>query len=94
MALRVRLRDLAAARVRYGYRRLHLVLQREGWRVNHTRVYRLSRPEGLSRRLKHRKKRPSHLRVVTPMAQAPHEPWSLDCSSDSLANGRRFRAFT
>ena len=93
-ALRLRLRDFAAARVRYGYRRLHIVLQREGWRVNHTRVYRLYRLAGLSLRLKHRKKRPSHLRGVTPMAQAPNEQWSLDFISDSLANGRRFRAFT
>lgn len=93
-ALRLRLRDLAAARVRYGYRRLHLLLQREGWRVNHKRVYRLYQLEGLSLRLQHRKKRPSHLRVVIPLAQAPNEHWSLDFISDSLADGRRFRAFT
>jgi len=93
-ALRMRLRDLAAARVRYGYRRLHILLQREGWQVNHKRVYRLYRLEGLSLRLKHRKKRPSHLRVVPPNARAPDERWSLDFISDSLADGRRFRAFT
>jgi transposase InsO family protein len=62
-ALRMRLRDLAAARVRYGYRRLHVLLQREGWQVNHTRVYRGYRLEGLSRRVKSKKKRTSHLRV-------------------------------
>ncbi len=73
-ALRVRLRDLAAAQVRYGYRRLHVWRPREGWRVNHKRVYRLYRLEGLSLRFKSRKKRPSHLRVAMPMAQAPHEP--------------------
>ena len=44
----MRIRDLAAARVRYGYRRLHILLQREGWSVNHKRVYRLYRQEGLS----------------------------------------------
>jgi putative transposase len=93
-ALRLRLRGLAAARVRYGYRRLHILLQREGWRVNHKRVYRLYRLEGLSLRLKQRRKRPSHLRVVTPTAQAPNEHWSLDFISDSLADGRRFRALT
>jgi putative transposase len=82
-ALRMRLRDLAAVRVRYGYRRLHILLQREGWRVNHQRVYRLYRLEGLSLRLKRRKKRPSHLRVVMPAAQAPHEHWSLDFITDS-----------
>jgi putative transposase len=41
MGLRIRLRDLAAARVRYEYRRLHILLQREGWPVNHKRIYRL-----------------------------------------------------
>ena len=80
--------------MRYGYRRLHILLQREGWRVNHKRVYRLYRLEGLSLRLKHCQKRPSHLRAVMPAAQAPYEQWSLDFISDSLADGRRFRAFT
>ena len=47
-ALRLRLRDLAASRVRYGYRRLHVLLQREGWRVNHKRVYRLYQEEDLT----------------------------------------------
>ena len=51
-ALKIRLRDLAQGRVRYGYRRLHVLLQREGWHVNHKRVYRLYRLEGLSLRLK------------------------------------------
>lgn len=58
-ALRIRLRDLAGARVRYGYRRLHILLAREGWHVNHKRVFRLYRQEGLSLRLKARKKRVS-----------------------------------
>jgi putative transposase len=46
-ALRIRLRDLAYSRVSYGYRRLHILLMREGWRVNHKRVYRLYKQEGL-----------------------------------------------
>jgi putative transposase len=53
--LRVRLRDLAAARVRYGYERLHTLLRREGWQINHKRVYRLYHEEGLSLRLKQRR---------------------------------------
>jgi putative transposase len=44
--LRVRLKDLAAARVRYGYERLHTLLRREGWQINHKRVYRLYHEEG------------------------------------------------
>ena len=51
-ALRVRLRDLAGARFRYGYRRLHVLLRREGWEVNHKRVYRLYAEEGLAVRRK------------------------------------------
>jgi putative transposase len=93
-ALRVRLRDLAASRVRYGYRRLHILLRREGWRVNHKRVYRLYREEGLSIRTKRRKKRVSGPRVLPPPAQRPQERWSLDFLTDGLADGRRFRVLT
>ncbi len=93
-ALRLRLRDLAAARVRYGYRRLHVLLRREGWPVNHKRVYRLYREEGLGIRVKRRRKRVSGPRVLPPPAQRPQERWSLDFLTDSLADGRRFRALT
>ncbi len=93
-ALRVRLRDLAAVRVRYGYRRLHVLLQREGWRVNHKRVYRVYREEGLAIRVKRRKKRVSAPRVLPPPATRPHERWSLDFLTDSLVDGRRFRVLT
>ena len=91
--LRMRIRELAAARVRYGYRRLHVLLQREGWRVNAKRIFRLYQLEGLSLRLKSRKKRVSAPRVVRP-AERPNERWSMDFVSDSLADGRRFRALT
>lgn len=56
-ALKLRMRDLAASRVRYGYRRIHVLLLREGWVLNHKRVYRLYTLEGLSLRLKTSKKR-------------------------------------
>ena len=93
-ALRLRLRDLAAARVRYGYRRLHVLLRREGWRVNHKRVYRLYREEGLGIRVKRRRKRVGGLRAVPPPATRPGERWSLDFLTDALADGRRFRVLT
>jgi putative transposase len=93
-ALRLRLRDLAATRVRYGYRRLHILLRREGWQVNHKRVYRLYREEGLGIRVKRRKKLASSPRVLPPPATRPHERWSLDFLSDGLADGRRFRVLT
>jgi putative transposase len=93
-ALRIRLRDLAAARVRYGYRRLHVLLRREGWLVNLKRVHRLYHLEGLSLRLKKPKKRVSALRVLLPPAQSPNQHWSMDFMSDSLHSARRFRVFT
>jgi putative transposase len=94
MPLRRRLRELAQARPRFGYRRLHVLLRREGWAVNHKRVYRLYCEEGLSMRTKRHKKRVSHLRVVVPAPTARNERWSMDFVTDSLDNGRRFRALT
>ena len=93
-ALKMRIRDIAAARVRYGYRRVHVLLRREGWHVNHKRVYRLYRLEGLSLRLKTRKKRVSGVRAVQPAPTAPNQRWSMDFMSDSLYDGRRFRVLT
>jgi putative transposase len=93
-ALRGRLRELAAARVRYGYRRLHVLLRREGWPVNHKRIHRLYREEGLSIRVKPRRKRVSGGRVLPRPAQRPQERWSMDFLTDSLLDGRRFRVLT
>jgi putative transposase len=93
-ALRMRIRDIASARVRYGYRRIHVLLRREGWLVNAKRVYRLYRLDGLEIRTKVRKKRASSLRSHLPVAQHPNEQWSMDFMSDALANGRRFRVLT
>ena len=90
--LRMRLRDLAAARVRYGYRRLHVLLRREGWPVKHKRTYRLYCDEGLSIRPKvPRRKRAWRYRVGRPRAMAPNEVWSMDFVSDALLNGRPIR---
>lgn len=93
-ALKIRIRDIAAARVRYGYRRVHVLLGREGWKVNHKRVYRLYRLEGLSLRLKTRKKQVSRTRTAQPATSAPNQRWSMDFMSDSLYDGRRFRLLT
>ncbi len=92
--LRVRLKDLAGARVRYGYRRLHVLLMREGWRINHKRVYRIYKQEGLSLRLKTKKKRVSEPRVPLPAPSAPNECWSMDFVADRLSDGRAFRLLT
>src|SRR5437763_898071 len=92
--LRQRLRELAEQRRRFGYRRLHVLLQREGWKVNHKRVHRIYVQEGLSLRLKKSKKRIAVARVPCPPAAAPNERWSMDFVSDRLADGRRFRVLT
>ena len=92
--LRIRIRDLAGARVRYGYRRLHVLLLREGWQINHKRVYRLYKEEGLSLRLKSKKKRTSEPRIPLPVATAPDQVWSMDFMADRLADGRAFRLLT
>jgi putative transposase len=93
-ALRTRLRELAAARPRFGYPRLHILLRREGWHVNIKRVYRLYKLEGLEVRTKKRKKRASHLRVVPPMTTTANERWSMDFMRDTLDDGRPFRILT
>ncbi|ACG72778.1 Integrase catalytic region [Anaeromyxobacter sp. K] len=92
--LRTRLRELAEARPRFGYPRLHVMLRREGWKVNIKRVYRLYKLEGLNVRYKKRKKRASHLRVVPPAPTAANERWSMDFMRDTLDDGRPFRIFT
>ena len=94
-ALRIRIRDLAHSRVSYGYRRIHIMLQREGWKVNHKRVYRLYKLEGLMMRpRKPRRHVSSRTRVERPKATAPNESWSMDFMSDELYDGRRIRLFT
>jgi len=92
--LRQRIKELAALRVRYGYRRIHVLLRREGWPVNIKWVYRLYREEGLSLRYKRSKKRVSGPRVTPPPAEQPNERWSIDFLRDSLADGRAFWVFT
>jgi len=87
----VRLRELAAARPRFGYRRLHVLLRREGVPINHKRLYRLYRLEGLSVRRRKRRK----LRVMRPaplpQATRPNERWAMDFTHDWMSDGRRLR---
>jgi putative transposase len=93
-ALRLRLRELAGTRTRYGYRRLTVLVRREGWKVNTKRVYRLYREEQLQVRTAKRTKLAPHLRVPLPGAGRPNQRWSMDFVSDRLVYGRWFRILT
>jgi putative transposase len=89
--VRSRLKDLAREKRRYGCRRLHVLLRKEGLVVNHKRTERLYRLEGLSIRTKKRKKLAGALRLVLPKPTRVDQIWAMDFVSDSLHNGRRFR---
>jgi putative transposase len=89
--VRERLQVLAHARPRFGYRRLHVLLRREGFRVNHKCVYRLYRAEGLAVRRKRRKRVAGQRGPVVAAPTAVNEHWSMDFMGDSLADGRTFR---
>jgi putative transposase len=94
-ALRKRIREIAETRVRYGYRRIHVLLRREGWQVNAKRVYRLYTEEGLQLRNKTPKRKVSaKLRDDRMPASAPNEVWAMDFMSDQLFDGRRLRILT
>jgi putative transposase len=91
----MRLRDLAMSRVGYGYRRLQVLIEREGWQVNHKRVYRLYREEGLAMRRRPPRRRKACLkRELRPLAAEKNECWSMDFMSDELFDGRRIRLLT
>jgi len=94
-ALRKRIREIAETRIRYGYRRIHVLLQREGWQVNAKRVYRLYKEEGLQLRSKTPKRKVSAKRRESPVTAAkPNEVWAMDFMSDQLFDGRRIRILT
>jgi len=93
--LRMRLRDLAASRPSYGYRRLWLLLRREGWKVNHKLVFRLYHEEGLALRKRKPKRRVSAARREgTAQARETNESWSMDFMSDALYSGKQIRVLT
>lgn len=94
-ALRQRITELARASIRYGYRKIRVLLNREGWVVGKCLVYRLYREEGLT--LRHRPPRRRKAVVVRahrPLVTRPNDAWTLDCVADQLANGQGFRALT
>ena len=92
--LRRRLRQLASERRRFGYRRLYVLLRREGMLVNHKRIERLYREEGLMVRRRERRCRVATGRGRWPVPSGPNQQWGVDFLSDTLASGRRIRLFT
>ena len=89
--IRARLRALAAERRRFGYRRLGVLLEREGLVMNEKKLFRLYRDEGLSVRRRRGRKRATGTRAPMAIPQGPNQRWSLDFVSDALDWGRRFR---
>ena len=93
--LRLRIRELAMARPRFGYQRIHILLRREGWKVNKKRVRRLYRLEGLQVRMRMRRRK--HMALHRGPAPAPtglQQRWSMDFVHDQLFDGRPFRVLT
>ena len=90
-ALRSRMRELAAERRRFGYRRLHVLLRREGLVRNRKRTQRLYREEGLMVRRRRGRKRATGSRAPLLLPALPNARWSIDFVHDQLACGRRFR---
>ena len=94
-ALRMRIRDLAHARPRFGYLRIWVLLRREGWLVNRKRVRRLYRLDGLQLRMRVRRRKHIALhRGPAPIPSGPTERWSMDFVHDTLADGHPFRVLT
>jgi putative transposase len=92
------LKELAAKRPRFGYRRLHVLLRREKkedgtmrWQLNHKRVYRLYREEGLAMRRKAKKRLRSEARTPMDLPTQANPVWTMDFTHDSMAHGRKFR---
>lgn len=90
-----RIEEIASVRVRYGFWRIFVLLRREGWQVNHKRVYRLYRQAGLNLRSKRprRRKAAAH-RLERSLLTAPNQSWSMDFVADALFDGRKLRALT
>jgi putative transposase len=93
--LKLRIKEITQTRVHYGYRRVHVLLRREGHMDNVKRVYRLYREEGLSLRLKRpRRNKAAQLRQPKHLAKAMNEIWSMDFVADALFDGRKLRMLT
>lgn len=90
-----RIREICEARVRYGYRRVHVLLRREGWLINPKRTYRIYRELGMQLRKKTPRRRvKAKLREDRQVAVGPNDVWAMDFVHDQLATGRKLRVLT
>ena len=93
--IRQRMHEIVRTRIRYGYRRVHIMLKREGWSIGRNLVYRLYREEALSLRAKRPRRRKMAVhREARCRPSRPNEAWSLDFIHDQLSSGQKFRALT
>ena len=92
--LRERMKEIAHERRRFGYRRLHVLLAREGHQVNHKRLFRIYREEKLVVRRRGGRKRAMGTRAPMLIPMAPNQRWSPDFVSDQMTDCRRFRVLT
>ena len=95
LELRQRMHEIAQTRIRYGYRRIQIMLQREGWPISRNLVYRLYREEGLALRCKRPRRRKMIVhREARVKPSRPNQVWSLDFVHDQLSGGQKFRILT
>ncbi len=93
--MRNRIKEIAATRIRYGYQRIHVLLKREGWQVNHKKVHRIYCEEGLNLRSKRpRRSVAAARRMERPDINSIDQCWSMDFVADNLFDGTRIRALT
>jgi putative transposase len=93
--IRMRMKEIAAVRIRYGFRLGYILLRREGFKDNHKRVYRIYKEEGLNLRIKRpRRSKASANRMERPDISTINQVWSMDFVADQTFNGRKFRALT
>ena len=94
-AERARIKEIAAVRVRYGVNRIHTLLRREGWLINHKKTYRIYLEKGLNlRRNRPRRRVAAAHRVEKEKVTSLNEAWSMDFVADELFNGHRIRSLT
>ena len=93
--VRARLRELAHARPAFGHKRLHVLIRREGWRINHKKTHRLYKVEGLQLKPRRPRRRRAVLgRAGGVLVTQPNQRWAMDFMHDTLAGGRTIRIFT